>query len=58
MNKTPQTANNASLGLAIGRRAASLLEELRIRRTGQSPLAREIAAYPAARGVGTVVLPR
>jgi hypothetical protein len=58
MNKTPQTSNNASLGLGIARRAASLLQELRIRRTGQSPLAREIAAYPAARGIGAVVLPR
>jgi hypothetical protein len=34
-----------------------LLEQIRIRRMDQSDLARQIASYPAMRGVGTVVLP-
>ncbi len=41
----------------FGRRLAALLEQARTQRTGPSDLARQIAAYPAARGVATVILP-
>jgi hypothetical protein len=58
MNQNLQTPDTTTApGLLLGRRFASLLEEIRIRRIHQSGLARQIASYPAMRGVGTVVLP-
>ena len=58
MNKNPQTPDTTTApGRLLGRRFASLLDEIRTRRMNQSSLARSIAAYPAARSVSTLVLP-
>jgi len=42
---------------SLGRRLAAALERARTHRADHSDLAREIAAYPAARGVAPIVLP-
>lgn len=42
---------------ALGRRLTAVLEQTRTRRADRSDLARQIAAYPAARSAATVVLP-
>jgi len=58
MNQNLQTPDTTTApGLLLGGRFASLLEQIRTRRMDQSDLARQIASYPAMRGVGTVVLP-
>jgi hypothetical protein len=41
----------------LGRRLAALREQVRLRRADRSDLARQIAAYPAARGASAVILP-
>lgn len=56
MNTTLQSASRPTRGLSIGRRIASVLEELRVRRAAQSVFAQQIAAYPVARSVATPVL--
>jgi hypothetical protein len=42
---------------SLGRRLAAVLERARTQRADRSDLARQIAAYPAARSVAPVVLP-
>lgn len=58
MNNSLQTPDiTPAPGRLLGRRFASLLEDVRIRRMNQSSLAGQIAAYPAMRSVATLVLP-
>ena len=58
MNQNLQTPDTTSApGRLLGRRLASLLEQVRNRQASQSILARQIAAYPASRSVSTLVLP-
>ena len=55
--KSPSTTTTTT-ATGLGGRLASLRDVVRARRANPSPLAREIAAYPAMRSAAPVLLSR